>query len=117
MGDIVRCFTPGKGQQVIAGGDPLGDLPQFSGSKLITQFRLSYQKDLQQFVSMGFQIGQQADLLQYIRAEILSLVNQKHRPPDPRMRFQQIPVELCHQFTRRFGSDGDRDAELLANGI
>ena len=61
-----------------AGYHPLRQLLQLWPCQHAAQFGLAYQDDLQQLALIGLQIGQQAQLLQYVSRKILRLVNDQH---------------------------------------
>ena len=65
---VTGRFIPGERFQVITGGDPLGQLAQVVPVQLIAQLRLSDEYDLQEFVFGRFEIREQTNLLQHVRA-------------------------------------------------
>ena len=56
--------------------DPLVQLR--NSPDAVTQFRLADQDNLQQLAFAGFQIGQQAQLLQHVRRQVLRLIDHQH---------------------------------------
>ncbi|MEG2314027.1 MAG: hypothetical protein RSB83_11820, partial [Brevundimonas sp.] len=52
------------------GSDALGELPQFGPGHHVAQFGLAQQQDLQQLLGVGFQVGEQAHLLQRIGRQV-----------------------------------------------
>ena len=63
--------------QVITGRDALGQLSQHGLTQQLLQLGLTNQHHLQQLGLVGLQIGQQAQLLQHIRSQMLSLVDEQ----------------------------------------
>jgi hypothetical protein len=83
MSHIGRDLRLAQGSQVIARNDALCHLPQFGTGQHVRQFRLTQQDDLQQLALVGFEIGEQAHLLQNLRREVLRLVDDQYRMPPP----------------------------------
>ena len=65
--------------EVITRRHPLGQLAHMLLCQQGTQLGLPDQDDLQQFLRGGFQVGQQTDLLEYFRTQLLRLIDNQHR--------------------------------------
>ena len=76
---------------------PLRQLTHFITRQHVAQFRLPDQNDLQKFLRGGLQVGQQADLLQHIGAQILRLVDNQDSAAAACMCVQQVAVECICQ--------------------
>ncbi len=77
--------------------DALAQLPELRQLQLILKLGLAGQYDLQQFLGRSLQIGQQTDLFQHRKSEILCFVNDQHRGlarpvslQQPVIQFQQL---------------------------
>ena len=78
MINVVRGFSVIEGPQMIAYRDALVELSQVGACRLLSEFRLTNQDDLQQLTPFGFKIRQHANLLQDLGCEILSLINDEN---------------------------------------
>ncbi len=74
-------FGSRERRQVIARDDALCELPQLAPLEQFREFGLADQNDLQQLAPVGFEVGEQAHLLQHVCGEILRLVDNQHRMP------------------------------------
>ncbi len=63
---------------MIAGGNALGQLTQQGLAQHLLQLGLTDQHHLQQFSLVGFEVGEQAQLLQYAGQQVLRLIHQYH---------------------------------------
>ncbi len=104
-------------QQVIARGDALGELAQLGLRHDAAQLRLAQQDDLQQFLGGGFQIGEQADLLQRLVGEVLRLVHDQHHAQAPGVGVDQEGVERIDQRLERIAPAGKVDLQLLGDAL
>ncbi len=95
--DVTCGFGDGKRAQVIAASDPLRQLPQVRLLEQRTQFFLADQDDLQQLGGGGFEVGQQAHLLERLETQVLGLVDDQHDTAAAGMRFEQVMPEQVHQ--------------------
>ena len=59
-------------------GDAVLQLPHVGARQQVVQLRLAEQRDLDQLVPFGFEVGQQADLFQRFRRHCMRLVDQQH---------------------------------------
>ena len=78
MLDVLADFGAFEGVQMEAHCDALAQLAQGMVVEAVAQFRLAHQNDLQKFALVGFQVGQQPDLLQQFAGQILGLVNNEN---------------------------------------
>ena len=105
-----------EGLQVIAGGHALRQLAQVVPRQDAAQLGLADEDDLQQLLARRLQIGQQANLLEHLAAEILGLVDDQHRAPPARVRVEQVAVERVDERLEAGGAGGVRDVQLVAHG-
>ena len=78
MRDVRAGVFVVHGQQLIADGNALGKLAQPVICQKISQFRLAGQHNLDELVRLCFQVGNQPDLLQHLRIEILGFIDYQH---------------------------------------
>ena len=78
VGDVVVGFSPVQRVEVVAGNDALRQLLQLGALEHGAQLGLADQHDLQQLALVGFQVGQQAQLLQHLGQQVLRLVDDEH---------------------------------------
>ena len=83
---------------MIAYRNPLSELTQFRLLQDLRQFRLARQDNLDQFVRLGFQVGDQPDLLQDQRFQVLRLVDNQHHGTSCMVLGEQEAVEGIQQF-------------------
>ena len=83
--------------EVVARGDALVQLAQLRAGQHRRQLRLADQDNLQQLLAVGFQVGQQPDLLQYVVVQVLGLIDQQYRLAPQYMVHQQEMVQLVGQ--------------------
>ena len=95
--DIGICLIPADRVEVIACGDTLGELPHIVTCQQGTQFRLTNQNDLQQFLRGCFQVCEQAHLLQHIGTQVLRLVDNQYRTTTACIGIQQVTVQHIRQ--------------------
>ena len=91
--DVLRAFGLGQRVEVKAGNHALRQLLHFGAGQQRAQFGLTDQHDLQQLALAGFQVGQQAQLLQHIGAEVLRLVDDQHAAFPGGVRLQQKGIQ------------------------
>ena len=60
-------------------------------------------------------VGQQANLLEHLAAEILRLVDDQHRAPPARVRVEQVAVERVDERLEADGAGRVRDVQLVAD--
>src|SRR5690554_3171263 len=111
---VGRQFRLVDGIQVVTGGYPLVQLAQFRQGQDVLQFRLAQQHYLQQLFLGGFQVGQQAQLLQHFCGEVLGLVDNQYLVPAGGVGLEQVLVDGIHQdLDGRVGGVGN--AQLVAD--
>ena len=93
VGHVLGRFAFAESTQVKARDHPLGELLQFGSGQHLAQFWLPDQDDLQQLAFIGFQVGEQAKLLQHVGREALCFVDDEHVVLPRRMAGQQMGVE------------------------
>src|SRR5574337_376861 len=114
MNDIGSRVVLRERQQVIARGDPLGQLSELFLVEQSDQLRLADEDDLQKLPGWSFEICQQPDLLQNIGSEVLRLINDEHRATPLRMRIEQVSIERVDEELPAGRAGGIRDAEFVA---
>ena len=77
------------------------ELAQIIACEQITQFRLSDENYLQQFLFGRLEVGQQSDLLKNSRREILRLVDYENGAPALRVCAKQV---LIQRISQRFNT-------------
>ena len=103
-----------QGQKMKPGGNALGHLPHMGFPELFLKLRLPYQNHLQNFFVVGFNVGEQPDLLHHVIRNQLGLVYQKHRPLA--LSVQALEKIADKVSERSFaGILRDADAKLLAD--
>ncbi len=118
MTHVSRGVIARQRLQVAARGDALRELPQVVAVQQLTQFRLADQDDLQQFLRIGLEIGEQPHLLEYFGGEILRLVDNQHRAPALGVNAQQLAIEQVDQHLAVADCAGwHLDAQLLADRL
>ena len=102
---------------MIAAGDALSQLAQLGAVQELAQLRLADEDDLQQFLRRGFQIGEQADLLEHLGGQVLRLIDDDDDAPAVRVRGQQPPVQrVDHLLDAVSVGLVEPEAEFLADG-
>ena len=130
-----RAAVPGHGQAVLnvlqglgltqrvevkTRDHALGQLLQLRAGQHRAQFGLADQHDLQQLAFAGFEVGQQAQLLQHVGAQVLCLVDDQHAALAGRVALQQEGVQRVDVVLDRDHAGGGlrhRDVELLADRL
>ncbi len=99
-----------------AAGDALGELAQLAAREQLAQLRLADEDDLQELLRVGFEVGQEADLLEDLGGEVLRLIDHQHHALAVGMGVQQVAAEDIDQVLQACAR-GVRhaDAELLAD--
>ena len=102
---------------MVTAGDALGELAQLGASEQLAQLRLADHDDLQQFLRVGFEVGEQAHLLEHLGGQVLRLIHHQHHALAARVCAQQVVAEDVHQVLQAAERGvRDPDAELLADG-
>jgi len=89
---ILGCVIYLYWRQTTAHRDTLIKLAQVVAAQDIVQLWLAGKYNLNQLVSSGLKIGNQAHLFQYIRLEILRLIDNKYNRPSGAVLFDQKTV-------------------------
>ena len=119
VGDVLLGLLRAQRIEVKTRNHPLGQLLQRGAGDHGAQLRLADEDDLQQLALAGFQVGQEAQLLQHIGRQVLRLVNDEHRVAPGAMRREQRGIERVDVILDRFhpGHRGlVRHAKFVANG-
>ncbi len=96
-----------QGQQVVASGNALSQLAQQGLAQHLLQLWLTDQHHLQQLFLVGFEVGQQAQLLQHLWQQMLGLIHQHHAALACRQIGQQVVAnKVEQQLDPRFGGVG-----------
>jgi len=104
----------GERPEVIARGHALGELPKVAPGQELGQLGLTDQNDLKELFLRRLQIRQEANLLQHAGAQILSLVDDQHRPPAARVSVEQSLGQRVDQDFEARGPRRVRDPQLVA---
>ena len=117
--NVLLGFLRAQCVEVKARNHALRQLLQRRARHHRAQLWLANQDDLQQLALVGFQVGEQAQLLQHVGFQVLRLVNDEHRVAPGRMRRQQrgiqgVDVVLDGFHPRHIGLVGH--AKLVADG-
>ncbi len=119
VGNVLARLLRAQCVEVVARDDALRQLFQLRRGHHGAQLGLADQDDLQQLALAGLQVGQQAQLLQHVRRQVLRLVDDEHVVAPGRVLAQQEVVERVQTVLDGLGA-GHRgpvgDAELVANG-
>ena len=119
VGDVLLGFLRAQRIEVKARNHALGQLLQRGAGHHGAQLGLADEDDLQQLALAGFQVGQEAQLLQHVGRQVLRLVNDQHRVAPGAMRREQRGIERVDVILDRFhpGHRGlVRHAKFVANG-
>ncbi len=100
---------------MIAGGNALGQLTQQGLAQHLLQLGLTDQHHLQQFSFVGFEVGEQAQLLQYAGQQVLRLIHQYHAALACRQVGQQVIANKVEQPLDP-GIFGIGELKLVADG-
>ena len=81
------------------------------------QLRLADEDDLQQLLGVGFEVGEQAHLLEHLGREVLRLIDHQHHALAGGVRTQQVVTEDVDQVLEAAERGvGHADAQFLADG-
>ena len=114
---IRRCVSGLQRPEVIARGDALRKLTQIWSRQHLGQLWLTDKNDAQQFAFVGFQIGQQAQLLQHVRREVLRLVNEQYGGSSGSITSQQLLVDVVHQSLDAAVRIAAIDTQFIGDGF
>ena len=114
--DVVRRLVGRQRVEVVARDHPLRQLLHAGLGEPVAQLRLPDQHDLQQLVGVGLEVGQQAQLLQHVRRQVLRLVDHEQAVAAGGVALQQELVQrvdvVLHRAQGRHG-----DSELVAHRL
>ena len=116
MTNICAGLLQAEGLQVIARRDPLVELPQLRAPQHLGQFGLADQDDLQQFLAVGFQVCQQADLLQHVEIQVLRLIDQQNGFTSAPVILQQVAMQAVGERLEGVFLAVVGDTQLIAHG-
>ena len=105
----------GERPHVIARRHALGQLAQVRSRQVVGQLGLADQDDLKQLLLRRLQIGQETDLLQHARAQVLGLVDDQHGAPAARVSVEQGAGERVDQHLEARRPCRVLDLELVAH--
>ena len=117
VADVLRRLCLGQCAQVEAGNHALRQLLQFRPGQHAAQLGLADQHHLQQLALAGFEVGQQAQLLQHIGREVLRLVDDQHVVAPGRVLRQQEGVQRVDVVLHRLRTRWHGGVELVADGL
>ncbi len=115
MLDVVPGLVEIQRAQAAAQGDPLAQLAQFVGIEHLPQLRLAHQDDLEELAGAGLQVGEQAELLQDLHAQVLGLVDEEQHLLSLGLLFHEKAVEGVDEILGVVGVR--RDVELVVDGL
>ena len=90
-------FLAVDGSEVVAHSDALTQLAEFIAIEAVAELRLANEDDLQQFVLVGFEVGQQTHLLELLLGHVLCFVDDEHDHAIGVRLFEQKPIEAIDQ--------------------
>lgn len=125
MAHIFAGILQIHGVEVIAHGNPLIELTHVAPFEQRAKFGLADEDNLDELVGLSFEIGEEADLFQHRRIEMLGLVDdQNHRAPFPALpqqklveKMKQIPGFGGRPFDGEFPSNRPQQIEGADAGI
>src|SRR5580698_10908848 len=97
--DVSRRLLQIERHQLRAEGNSLLELAQSHRVQFVVQLWLAHQQNLQQLGLGRFQVGQQPDLFQNLRRQLMRLIHHQHRGQPLAVALDYVPVELQEQFT------------------
>ena len=115
MPDIGPGLFLAQGLEVIACCYALVQLAQLRPAQHLCQLGLANQNDLQQLFAVGFQVGEQANLLQHVKVQMLGLVDQQYGFAAAIVVFQQIPMQAVGQCFEGVSVLVIIDSQLIAD--
>ena len=117
MADVGERLALAQRLEVIATGDALRKLAQLLLREHLAQFRLADQDDLQQLLRRGFEVREQAHLLEHVGVEVLRLVHHQHDAPAAAVRIEQeVREEVDERLDAVFGAGRHLHVQLVADG-
>ncbi len=101
VADVVHRFLLGERWQMKTRNHPLGELLHVGPGQHGAQLGLADQHDLQQLAFAGFQVGQEAQLLDDFGRQVLCLVDDEHVVLAGGVGLEQKRVERVHMVGHR----------------
>src|SRR5258708_26202906 len=92
--NVIPCLLFGKRSSAAAKHNALPELAKLRELELLFQFRLAGEHDLQKLFCGGFQIGQEADLLQHGIRQVLGFVDDQNDGFPIAIAFEKPVIEL-----------------------
>ena len=113
----VRARLPfGERAQVVAGRHPLGELAQLLARQESGELGLADQHDLEELLARRLEVRQQPDLLEYLRSQILGLVDDQHGSATAPVRVEQRVGQRVDEDLEAARSPRIGHPELIAHG-
>ena len=78
VGDVAANFAHGERPKMVSHRDALAQLPEGVLVQAFSKFGLAHEDDLQKLAVVGFEIGEEADLLEQLGSKILGFVDNEH---------------------------------------
>src|SRR5918994_2285908 len=98
MRHVRRDFVAAEWPKLIANRNTLIELPHLRRLQERGQVQLTDQHDLQQLVLVGFQIRQNANLLEHWHRQVLRFVDNQHGARAQRQEAEKKIVDRLNQF-------------------
>ena len=99
--DVLAGLGEGQRREVVTRGHPLRQLPQLVPRQEVAQLGLAHQHDLDELLGVRLQVGDEPDLLEHLRREVLGFVDQQDDVASRRARLQEEAVEGVHEALLR----------------
>ena len=127
MLDVTADFAELQGFEVIANGDALAQVLQFGLVKMFAEFGLAHEDDLEELAIVGFQVGQEADLLEQFVGHVLGFIDNEDGIFFLVDQAEEELVEKCGGFEAveieafyaeaKFHGDGFDEAVAIEHGV
>jgi hypothetical protein len=96
--NVRRGFITRGRLELIANRDALIQLTHFRRSEEGVQIELANEDDLQQLFLVGFEVGENTNLLEYLQRQILRFIDNQHRARAQREQAEQEIVQRLNQL-------------------
>ncbi len=96
-------------------GNPLVKLSQLGPGQLVRQLRLPDKNNVEEFFFVGFEIGEQPDLLQHIKTQMLRLINHQYGFTTGAMILKKKTVQRVGQLFKPRRGIRQADLKFLAD--